>query len=314
MTRSLSRVRNLQALRRLHRPRRHLARRRARASSSASSGPRAAARPPCCAPSPGLDPQTSGTIRQKGRDVSALPPAAARLRHRLPVLRAVSQPHRHRQCRLRAGQPPPGARRDRASASTSCWRWSACPMPGRNIPRSSRAASSSAWRWPARSRPRPACCCSTSRSRRSMRACALRLRARDQGAAAPPRRHHHHGDARPGGGAHHGRPHRGDEPGRDRAGRHAAGDLPPAGDGLRRRLRGHDEFPARHACWRRTGSRSAASPSTARRRTGWRRAARSRSASGPRTCACATCRPTSPIASPSRSPSSISSAPSAAPR
>ena len=43
------------------------------------------------------------------------------------------------------------------------------------------------------------------------------------------------------------------------------------------------------------------------------RPARSISASGPRTCACATCRPTSPIACRSRSPTSISSAPSAAP-
>ena len=41
---------------------------------------------------------------------------------------------------------------------------------------------------------------------------------------------------------------------------------------------------------------------------------RSGSASGPRTCACATCRPTSPTACRSRSPSSTSSAPSAAPR
>ena len=35
---------------------------------------------------------------------------------------------------------------------------------------------------------------------------------RDQGAAAAARHHHHHGDARPGRGARHGRPHRGDEP------------------------------------------------------------------------------------------------------
>ena len=100
----------------------------------------------------------------------------------------------------------------------------------------------------------------------------LRLRARDQGAAAPARRHHHHGDARPGGGAHHGRPHRGDEPGRDRAGRHAAGDLPPSGDGLRRRLRRRDEFPrpARFAAPdKRQGRR--AHLRLPGRRTGWRR-------------------------------------------
>ena len=119
---------------------------------------------------------------------------------------------------------------------------------------------------------------------------------RDQGAAAAARRHHHHGDARPGGGAHHGRPHRGDEPGRDRAGRHAAGSLSHAGDGVRRRLRRRDELPRRDVRRARPGARSAWSPSRARRRTAWRRAARFASASGRRTCGCATCRPTCPIA------------------
>ena len=44
-------------------------------------------------------------------------------------------------------------------------------------PRSFRAASSSAWRWPARWRPRPRCCCSTSRCRRSTSSCARRCSA-----------------------------------------------------------------------------------------------------------------------------------------
>ena len=60
---------------------------------------------------------------------------------------------------------------------------------------------------------------------------------RDQGAAAPARRHHHHGDARPGRSACDGRPHRGDEPGRDRAGRHAAEIYRQPDDRLRRRFR-----------------------------------------------------------------------------
>ena len=49
------------------------------------------------------------------------------------------------------------------------------------------------------------------------RAPAREIRALQQQA----RRHHHHGHARPGRGALDGRPHRGHEPGRDRAGRHA---------------------------------------------------------------------------------------------
>ena len=53
--------------------------------------------------------------------------------------------------------------------------------------RSSPAASASAWRWPARSRSSPRCCCSTSRSARSTRACA---RSCASGCAACTRRSH----------------------------------------------------------------------------------------------------------------------------
>ena len=81
-----------------------------RASSSASSAPRAAARPPCCGPSPASIRRPPARIRRSGRDVSAPAAGRARLRHRLPVLRAVPQPDRRRQCRLRAGQPPQSAR------------------------------------------------------------------------------------------------------------------------------------------------------------------------------------------------------------
>ena len=285
-----------------------------RASSSASSGRRAAARPPCCAPSPGSIRRPPARSARRGATSRRLPPAAARLRHRLPVLCAVSQPHRRRQCRLRPGQPAPGARPRSTTRVDELLALVGLPEPGRNIPPSSRAASSSAWRWPARWRPRPGLLLldePLSALDARVRAAPARTRS---GAAAPARRHHHHGDARPGGGADHGRPHRGDEPGRDRAGRHAAGDLPPAGHGLRRRLRRHDELPARHARRRPTGSRSAALTFDCPAQDGLAPGSRSRSASGPRTCACATCRPTSPIACRSRSPSSTSSAPSAAPR
>ena len=63
------------------------------ASSSASSARRAAARRRCCASSPASRRRPPGRVVQNGRDVSHAPPARARLRHRLPVVRAVSQPH-----------------------------------------------------------------------------------------------------------------------------------------------------------------------------------------------------------------------------
>ena len=55
---------------------------------------------------------------------------------------------------------------------------------------------------------------------------------------------------------------------------------------------GKMNFLRRHAAGARPGQRSRASPSTARARTAWRRRRGARSTCGPRTCACATCRPT----------------------
>ena len=179
----------------------------------------------------------------------------ARLRHRLPVLCAVPQPHRHRQCRLRAGEPPAEARRHRQARR----RASGAGRAARLRPEISRAAvgrpaAARGARSRARDLARPAAARRAAVGARCARAPAPA--PRDQGPAAAARRHHHHGDARPGRGAHHGRPHRGDEPGRHRAGRHAAGNLPPAGHRLRRRLRGLDELPRPARCWPPTRSRS----------------------------------------------------------
>ena len=86
-----------------------------------------------------------------------------------------------------------------------------------------------------------ACCCSTSRSPRSTRSCANSLRVeidqllRSLGITAVYVTH----DQARGDGAR--RPHRGDGAGARRADRHAAGDLLPAGDRVRRRLHRHDE-------------------------------------------------------------------------
>ena len=169
-----------QAVRRLHRAATTSRSRSSSASSSASSGRRAAARPRCCARSPGSTSRRSGRIEQAGQ--RHLRPAArgARLRHRLPVLRAVPQPHGRQEHRLRAREPARRARRGRRGGSRSCSRWSASRTRATSIRPSSRAASSSGSRSPARWRPRPACCCSTSRSRRSTprsgRICATRSR------------------------------------------------------------------------------------------------------------------------------------------
>ena len=212
-----------QEVRRVRRAARHLAVRRRRASSSASSAPAAAARRRCCGSSPGSSARTWASSGWRGRDVSALAARPAQLRHRLPVLRALPEPHggaaTSPTASRRAGST---RRRDRRAASTSCSALVGLRAPqATSTRRSSRAASSSAWRWPARWRRRPRCLlldeplsALDARVRQS-------LRHEIRGAAAAARRHHHHGHARPGRGARHGRPHRGDEPRRGRAGRHA---------------------------------------------------------------------------------------------
>ena len=93
----------------------------------------------------------------------------------------------------------------------------------------------------------PACCCSTSRCRRSTHG-ARAAAPGDPRAAAAARRDDDHGHARPGRSAVDGRPHRRDEPRRDRADRHAARNLPAACVAVRRGLhrpRQHDSRRSR---------------------------------------------------------------------
>jgi iron(III) transport system ATP-binding protein len=72
----------------------------------------------------GLERQNAGAVLMGGRDVSALPAAPAQLRHRLPVLRALSQPHRGPQRGVRTRDAQGGQGGDRAAGGRA-------PGPGR---------------------------------------------------------------------------------------------------------------------------------------------------------------------------------------
>ena len=121
----------------------------------------------------GLEAQTAGRIapgRARHLDAAA---GAARLRHRVPVVRAVPQPQRGRQRGLRPGQPQARRKAQIARPRRPNWSsWSACPAARPSTRRSCRAGSSSASRWRARWPPRRACCCWTSRCRRWTPSCA----------------------------------------------------------------------------------------------------------------------------------------------
>ena len=125
-----------------------------------------------------------GQVSQAVKDVTKLSPPPARLRHRLPVLRALPQPHRRRKTSPTAWRTGALPRR-RATRVREMLRLVGLTGLRRATRRSFPAGSSSAWPWRGRWPSRPACCCWTSRCRRSTRACAPTAPG-DHGAAAPP--------------------------------------------------------------------------------------------------------------------------------
>ena len=194
-----------------------------RASSSRCSVRPAAASRPCCASSPASS-RRRGTVTLDGEDITRKPP------HRRDVGVVFQNyalfPHLTVAENVAFGlKARRRARRRRRRVKRFLELVHLAGFADRRCARFP-AASSSGWRWRARSPFGPSSCCSTSRSRPSTQ--AARDHA-DRAATAAARARHDGGlrDPRPARGADHVGPHRGDEPRRHRAVRHAGGDLPP---------------------------------------------------------------------------------------
>ena len=207
------------------------------ASSCRSSGPSGCGKTTLLRAISGLDIQNTGTIEQDGRDISRLPVGAARFRHRLPVLRALSQSQRAGQCRLRPRQRGPAAGRDRPARDRVA---GACrpARASRQISHPAFGRPAAAGRAGAGARPLAGAAAARRATLGARCAGARQAPRRNPRSAGPARHHHHHGDARPGGGADHVGPDRRDDKpaGSSRSGTPGR-DLWPAGHAVRRRLR-----------------------------------------------------------------------------
>ena len=260
----------------------------------------------------GLDPQTAGTIEIAGRDVSA-----CRRRQRdfgivfqsyalFPNLTVADNVGYGLVSRRKSAPRSP-------RASTSCWRWSAC-RPGRKYPAQLSGGQ--------QQRVALARALATSPGLLlldeplSALDARVRLRLRDEIKALQRRLGvttimvtHDQEEA-----LDHGRPHRGDEPGRDRAGRHAEEIYRRPATAFVADFVGTMNFLDRRLTWRPDRARVGALACLRRRsRLAAGRAVSAR-ACGPRRCACAASADAPTAIATSRSRCSISSAPSAAPR
>ena len=205
----------------------------------------------------GLETQDRGHDRP-GRQ-GHLAPAGdpARLRHRVPVVRAVSEPHDPRQRRVRPRQPAAGPRRDRRAGRRAAEARRPAGL-GRQVSRAALGRPAAAHRARARARDGAGAAAARRAAVGARRARARAPARRDPRAAAAPRRDHDHGHARPGRSAVDGRPHRRHERRAHRAGRHAARDLRH-----RRRRRSWPTSSARSTCCRRSPKAAGASASAA---------------------------------------------------
>ena len=168
----------------------------------------------------------------------------ARLRHRVPVVCAVSQSYDPRQRRLWPRQPAAGPRAHRGARKGVADAGRIARF-GRQVPGPDVRRPAAAHRPRARTcrRPWPIAARRAAVGARRHRARAAAWR--DSRVAAAAGRDDDHGHARPGRGVVGGRPDRRDEFRPHRAGRHAARDLRRAGHAVRRRLRRQDQRAAR---------------------------------------------------------------------
>ncbi len=121
----------------------------------------------------GLERPTRASSIIDDEDVTGRCAAGPRRRLRLPALRRVQAHDRVRQRRLRAEDPQAAARRrSRERVARAARARAARRARASATRRSSPAASASGWGSRARSQSTRRCCCSTSRSARSTRACA----------------------------------------------------------------------------------------------------------------------------------------------
>ena len=300
--------RDPQGVRRLHRPARHPARGRA-------GRVRLLPRPLGLRQDHAAAHHRRARSAERGHDLAGrarhlgAAAGAARLRHRVPVVRAVPQPDASSTTSLTAWSTGARSRkRSSRAGSPSCCTLVGLPDAGAKYPEPALRRPAAAHRARAGARDLAG---TAAAGRAAVGARRDRARAPAPGdprAAAAPRRHHHHGDARPGRGALDGRPHRGDEPGRDRAGRHAARDLPRARHAVRRGLRRQGERARRRRAESRRPARRLACSFASASRNG-SPAARCRRTCGPRTSSRGRSRRATPTCSTRGSRRSSSSAP-----
>ena len=194
----------------------------------------------------GLETVSGGEIAIGGRVVNDVPPKVARHRDGVPVVRAVPDHDGAREHLLRAGHPQ-GAEGRAEEDRRARGRDPADDPPARPQAGAAVGRPAPARRDGTRDRPRSVAVPVRRAAVQPRRQAARRDARRDQAAAPAPRQHHRLRHARPDRGDDAGRQDRRHEGRRGPAVRHAAGDLRPAGQPVRRQLHrlAVDELPAR---------------------------------------------------------------------